>query len=368
MLKKIIAFIVCLSLFPISAYALSLSSESSIVICADTNQVLFGEDIHKKMGMASTTKIMTAILALEYGNTSDIVSVSRNASLQEGSSIYLKAGDKISLNHLLYGLMLNSGNDAAMTIAEHISKTEENFVSLMNKKAKELGLRNTHFENPSGLPHKNHFSTAYDMAILMSYALKNEEFSEIVATKEYKIESETSVTHLRNHNKLLWKYPLATGGKTGFTKSCGRCFVSSAKKDGATLVAVTLNAPDDWNDHMKLLDYGFEKVEMTEIIERNQILCTRKIGNSRINILASAPVFLPLKNGKKHPVTCKIRIDGTLPKNISFGTPLGYGDIYVDGFCWGSFELISGQDLSAKKPVAFGDSFKNIIKKFFLSH
>lgn len=368
MLRKIIAFIICLSLFPVPAYALSLSSESGIVICADTNQVLFGQDIHKKMGMASTTKIMTAILALEYGDISDTVSISQNASLQEGSSIYLKAGDKISLHHLLYGLMLNSGNDAAMAIAEHISKSEKDFVSLMNKKAEELELHYTHFENPSGLPDKNHYSTAHDMAILMSYALKNEVFSEIVATKEYKIESENSVTHLRNHNKLLWKHPFATGGKTGFTKSCGRCFVSSAKKDGATLVAVTLNAPDDWNDHMKLLDYGFDKIEMTEIIEKNQILCTRKIGDSRINILAASPVFLPLKNGKKHPVTCRIRISETLPEDISFGTPLGYGDIYVDDFCCGSVELISGQDLSSKKSAEFCPLLKNLIRKFALPH
>jgi D-alanyl-D-alanine carboxypeptidase len=166
----------------------------------------------------------------------------------------------------------------------------------------------------------------------------------------------------------LWKYPFATGGKTGFTKTSGRCFVSSAKKDGATLVAVTLNAPDDWNDHMKLLDYGFDKLEMTEIIEQNQILCTRKIGSFRTNILASSPVFLPLKNGKKHSVTCRIRIIEPVPEDISFGTPLGYGDIYVDDFCCGSVELISGQDLSAKKSSNFHLSLRNLVSKFVLSY
>lgn len=368
MLKKIIAFIICFSLIQLPCYALPLSSEASIVICTDTNQVLFGEDIHKKMGMASTTKIMTAILALEYGNLSDIVTVSKKASLQEGSSIYLKENDKISLCHLLYGLMLNSGNDAAMTIAEHISKSEEDFVLLMNKKAKELGLLDTHFENPSGLPDKNHYSTAYDMAILMSYAIRNEEFAKIVSTKEYKIETQNSVTHLRNHNKLLWKYPFTSGGKTGFTKSCGRCFVSSAKKDGVTLVAVTLNAPDDWNDHMKLFDYGFEKAKMTEIIEKNQILATRKIGDLRINILASNSVFLPLKNGRKHPVSCKIRLDDNIPPIIRFGTHLGYGDIYVDKSYAGSVELISGQDFSYTKTEAFYDTLKNIAKKMMFTN
>lgn len=360
MLKKIIAFIICLSLFPATCYALPLSSEASIVICADTNQVLFGEDIHKKMGMASTTKIMTAVLALEYGNPADIVSVSKHASLQEGSSIYLKENDEISLYHLLYGLMLNSGNDAAMAIAEHISKTEEEFVELMNKKAEELKLSDTHFENPSGLPDKNHYSTAYDMAILMSYALKNEDFEKIVSTKECKIETQNSVTHLKNHNKLLWKYPFASGGKTGFTKSCGRCFVSSAKKGGVALVAVTLNAPDDWNDHMKLLEYGFEKVKLTEIIESNQILCTRKIGGSKANILAKNSVILPLKNGRKFPVTCKIRLDDNMEKPVRLGTHLGYGDIYVDGFYSGSVELISGQDISLKDTKAIYDTLRDI--------
>ena len=262
--------------------------------------------------------------------------------------------------------MLNSGNDAAMAIAEHISKTEEDFVLLMNKKAKELELSDTHFENPSGLPHENHYSTAYDMAILMSYALKNETVSEIVATKDYKIESGSSVTYLKNHNKLLWKYPYSTGGKTGFTKLSGRCFVSSAKKDGVTLVSVTLNAPDDWNDHIKLLDYGFLKTLMTEIIEKHQILSTTKTGKSRINVLASNAVFIPLKHGKKYPVTCKIRLDSTLPEDISFGTPLGYGDIYVDDFYCGSVLLISGQSFTSKSSNIFFYSLRSVHKNFLL--
>ena len=363
MLKKIIIFTICFSLFNIPSYALSLSGKSSIVICADTNQVLFGENIHEKMGMASTTKIMTAIIALEYGNISDTVLVSQNASLQEGSSIYLKAGDKISLHNLLYGLMLNSGNDAAMAIAEHISKDKEAFVHLMNKKAEELGLSDTHFENPSGLPHKNHYSSAYDMAILMSYAMKNETFADIVATKEYKIENNNSVTYLKNHNKLLWQYPYATGGKTGYTKSCGRCFVSCAKKDGVSIIAVTLDAPNDWDDHMKLLDLGFNEATLTSVISKNEILCTRVVRGIRINLLSSDGFSIPLKDEKKYHITCKIKLNEDIPKQINFGTPLGVGELYVDKVYVGSINLASGQTLPQKPSFGIIQNLIDVLKK-----
>jgi len=367
MIKRIIAFIICFSLFPLPCYAFSVSSEACIVICVDTNQVLFGENINERLGMASTTKIMTAIIALEQGNPQDTVTISQNAATQEGSSLYLKAGEKVLLSDLLYGLMLNSGNDAAVAIAEHMATTEDDFVNRMNKKAKDLNMKNTHFENPCGLPEKEHYSTAYDMAILMSYALKNEDFQKIVGTKEYKFETDSSITHLKNHNKLLWKYPHATGGKTGFTKSSGRCLVSSAKKDGATLVCVTLNAPEDWNDHMKLLDYGFEKVEITRIIEKNQILSTRKFDDAKINILSADSYLLPLENGRKYPVTCKIKLINIDGKDIKFGTHLGYGDIYVGDYFTGRVRLISGQDISKTPVISFFSTFEVMLKKLFLS-
>ena len=366
MLKKITIFAICFSLFNIPSYALSLSSKSSIVICADTNQVLFGENIHEKMGMASTTKIMTAIIALEHGNMSDTVTVSQNASLQEGSSIYLKTGDKISLENLLYGLMLNSGNDAAMAIAEHISKNEEEFVSLMNKKAEELDLKNTHFENPSGLPDEHHYSTAYDMARLMSYAMQNDGFARIVMAKEHQITTQNAVTHLRNHNKLLWQYPYAIGGKTGYTKSCGRCFVSCAKKDNVTIIAVTLDAPDDWNDHKKLLDLGFEKAPLTSVISKNEIICTRVINGMRVNLLSSDNFSIPLKEGKRSRITCQIKLNDVLPKQINYATPVGIGKVYVEDFFVGNIELTSGQNIPQKTRFGILQTFLDILKKTLL--
>lgn len=367
MLKKLITFIICFSIIQTPCHAFFVSAESSIVLCADTNQVLYGENQHKKMGMASTTKIMTAIIALENGNTTDMVTVSRNASIQEGSSVYLKPNDRVSLSDLLYALMLNSGNDAAMAIAEHIAKTPEAFTVLMNEKATELGCRNTHFNNPSGLPDDDHYSTAHDMAIIMSYAIKNDEFTKIVGTKEHQIETESGVTYLRNHNKLLWQYPTCIGGKTGFTKASGRCFVSCAKKDGVTLVCVTLDAPDDWTDHKNLLDTGFEYMEMTPIISQNEILCTRRIRGVRLNILAGEDISIALKNGRKHRITIKVNLDETINSEINYGTHLGYGEIYVGDFLSKSVELISGQSIQGAKQNAFSDTFGNVFRNVLLN-
>lgn len=317
--------------------------------------------------MASTTKIMTAIIALENGNITDTVTISANASGQEGSSVYLKPGEKVTLSDLLYGLMLNSGNDAAMAIAEHIAKTPEAFADLMNEKAFELGCHNTHFKNPSGLPDDDHYSTAYDMALIMSYAMKNEDFAQIVNTKEHQIQTTDSVTYLRNHNKLLWQYPACTGGKTGFTKSAGRCFVSSAKKDGVTLVCVTLDAPDDWKDHKNLLDFGFEKAEMTPILSQNEILCTRRIRGVRLNILAGTGFSVPLKDGRKHRITIKLNFEETINGDINYGTLLGYGQIYAGDFQIGTVELISGQSIHSARKNALSGTFDNVFKNVLLN-
>lgn len=316
--------------------------------------------------MASTTKIMTAIIALEQGNSTDIVTISENASRQEGSSVYLKPGDTATLSDLLYALMLNSGNDAAMAIAEHISGASDKFVLLMNEKAIEIGCRDTHFKNPSGLPDEEHYSTAYDMALIMSYAMKIDEFANITGTHEHKLETESAVTYLRNHNKLLWQYPFCIGGKTGFTKAAGRCFVSCAKKDGITLVCVTLDAPDDWNDHKNLLDFGFEKAEITPIISQGEILATRRLRGSRLNILAGEDFFIPLKEGRKHRITLKINLEETINGEINYGTHIGYGEIYLGDFRVGSVKLISGQNIAKSRQNAFFDTFGSVFRNVLL--
>ncbi|MUK87229.1 D-alanyl-D-alanine carboxypeptidase [Ornithinibacillus sp. L9] len=257
--------------FPVIGQASpSVSAQNAILIEKNTGRVLFEKQAHEKELIASTTKIMTALLAVESGKLDETVTVSERAVYTEGSSIYLKPGEKIKLEDLVYGLMLRSGNDAAVAISEHIGGSVEGFVHLMNEKAKWLGMTNTSFENPHGLDGEEHYSTAYDMALLMRQAMNNEHFQKITSTTSYKSESRSY--SWQNKNKLLTMfYEYCTGGKTGFTKAAGRTLVSSASKDGMELIAVTFNAPDDWRDHMKMFDWGFDNYEMESIASEGEI-------------------------------------------------------------------------------------------------
>ena len=220
---------------------------------ATDGEIIYGYNENEKMSPASITKIVTAITAIEMGTPSSAVVIDKKSSMTEGSSIYLKAGEKLTLEQLLYGLMLNSGNDAANAIATYFGY--DGFVGEMNEIAKWAGAYNSSFENPSGLDGKNHYVTASDMARITAYALENEDFSKIVATKTAVIKSENgNERYLKNHNKLLWESDDYIGVKTGFTKKAGRTLVSAVKKNGKTYICVTLKAPDDWNDHRKIYE------------------------------------------------------------------------------------------------------------------
>ncbi|MBE7043471.1 MAG: D-alanyl-D-alanine carboxypeptidase [Ruminococcaceae bacterium] len=236
-----------------------------------TREILYEANAYEQLGMASTTKIMTAVVALEHANLSDVVTVGNNAAGVEGSSMWLEAGETITVENLLYGLMLNSGNDAAVALAEHVGGTVEQFCAMMNQKAKEIGANQTHFVNPNGLAEKGHYTTAYDLGLITCYALENEQFCEIVKTWERTIPwpGRDYEKRLVNHNKLLQLYEGCDGVKTGFTKSTGRALVSSATRDGMQVVAVTLNAPDDWNDHQAMLSNAFESYQTIRVIPEN---------------------------------------------------------------------------------------------------
>jgi D-alanyl-D-alanine carboxypeptidase (penicillin-binding protein 5/6) len=269
MIKKIsilsIAFIIFAgSILPVSA--LSVSADSAIVIEANSGRVIYEKDADTRRPMASTTKIMTAIVALEACDMSQTVSISGEAVGIEGSSVYLKTGDKLSLGDLVWALMLESANDAAAAIAIEVAGSIEAFAEMMNEKAAELGLTDSHFTNPHGLDNKDHYTTARDLARLASYALKNPRFREIVSTYRHSISFGNETRYLLNHNKMLKLYDGAVGVKTGYTKRSGRCLVSAAERNGVTLVAVTLNAPDDWRDHCEMLDLGFNTMEARELI------------------------------------------------------------------------------------------------------
>ena len=272
-MKKLLFLFLTLILFlftSISVYALEvpeISAKSAVVICAETGEIIFEKNPYQKLPMASTTKIMTSILALEYGASEQYFTVTDEMVLVEGSSIGLLPNDMISLKTLVKGMLLESGNDAANSVAHIVGGTIPDFVALMNYKAREIGMNNTSFETPSGLDGENHYSTAYDMALLGAFAIKNPVFRQICSSKEQIVYygNEPYRRVFANNNKLLNTYDGAFGIKTGFTKKSGRCLVSAVERENKTLIAVTLNAPDDWNDHMKMYDYSFEKVYSVDL-------------------------------------------------------------------------------------------------------
>ncbi len=270
MKKRFCFMFVLLFLFSmrcIAAQYPEISAKSAVLVVADTGEVVFEKNAHEKRSMASTTKIMTALLTIESASPQRIVTATSEMVNVEGTSMGLLVGDKVSFNDLVYGMLLASGNDAANTAAVSIDGSIKAFARRMNNKAAQLGMKNTVFVTPSGLDDENHYSTAYDMALLGCYALKNPEFVEVCSSGSAKLcyGNEPYTRYLYNHNKLLKSFDGAIGIKTGFTKKSGRCLVSAAERNGVTLVCVTLNASDDWNDHTKLLNYGFEQVTVKTV-------------------------------------------------------------------------------------------------------
>ena len=264
----------------------AISAKRAYVLDAVSGRVLYERNPHERSLIASTTKIMTALIICEQCNVLDRMRIPREAVGIEGSSMYLQEGEVLTLQELLYGLMLQSGNDAAVALAIYCGGTVEGFAELMNDKARNLGLYNTHFENPNGLDSPGHYSTARDLAVLAAYAMENPIFRKTVSTKSLMI----GQRYLTNHNKLLWRLEGADGVKTGFTKAAGRILVSSAERNNRRLVAVTIDAPDDWNDHAALLEEGFSRYAQTQIVAKGQYVDTLEVvggENHRVQVLAA---------------------------------------------------------------------------------
>ncbi len=313
MFKRFLAILCCLLLFPtlcVSAKptqsqqilpAPSLSAESAVLIEARDGNILCEKNAHQRMAMASTTKIMTALVAVESGKLDRVVSVSADAVGVEGSSIYLYGGEKMTLCDLLAAMLLESANDAAAAIAIEVGGSIDGFCDMMNAKAEELGLENTHFKNPHGLYDEEHYTTAYELALIAREVLKNEVISKIVATKKMTVEPVEGATRLLyNHNKLLSMYEGATGIKTGFTKKSGRCLVGSATRDGLELISVTLNAPDDWNDHKRLFDFGFENFLARSLAKKGEVCYMQSViggADEKIALSYADDVFVTLRKG-----------------------------------------------------------------------
>jgi len=265
MSRKIITVLVLLFLLlchakPAFASVPVVQAQAAILMDSATGEIIFARNAWEKRAPASTTKILTAILAIEKGDLKAPVTVSANAAAVGEATIYLKKGDMLTLGDLLHGALMQSGNDACVALAEAISPSEEEFVNLMNLKAKVLGAENTHFYNTNGLPHKDHLTTAYDLAMITRYAMKNPVFAEIVGKKEYTLTwlNSSRKMYLKNTNRLLWSYQWATGVKTGTTNAAGKCLVASGRYKDKEMIAVVLNSPDRFGDARRLLEYGLK--------------------------------------------------------------------------------------------------------------
>ena len=306
------------------AQALSLSAQSAVLIDARDGRVLYEKDADMPRPMASTTKIMTAVVALESCDVNEIIEIADEAVGVEGSSIYLQKGERMTLLELLYALLLQSANDAAVAIAVGVGGSVGNFADMMNEKAMSLGLTSTHFENPNGLDADGHVTTAHELALLTAYALKNPIFAEIVATYKRKISGPNGTVRLVvNHNKLLNMYDGCVGVKTGFTKKSGRCLVSAACRESLTLVSVTLSAPDDWRDHTAMLNYGYENY-CCEILcdEGGFIEALPVVGGVQDSLLCANCDYVAATLPRDHG---EITVDVQLPQMIY--APVSAGDI-----------------------------------------
>lgn len=259
------------------------SAAGAVLMDADSGRVLYSKNGDERHLIASITKLMTALVALESNHSpGEIVTVRPEWTGIEGSSLYLRPGEQLRLETLLYGMLLRSGNDAAHAVAGYCGGDVDSFVAAMNAKAKDLGMQNSRFANPSGLNAEGHYSTARDMGILAKACLENEMLKTIVSTQAVSLEGRI----FTNHNKLLWLYEGCIGLKTGYTEKAGRTLVSAAEKDGTTLICVTLNAPNDWNDHAALFDYGFEHYDSRCLVQEGEILCRLPVKGSLVPFCA----------------------------------------------------------------------------------
>lgn len=328
-------------------YALNkdeLSAVSAVVISEQTGDVLFEKNAHKKCSMASTTKIMTSLLAIESGKLLNEITVTPDMVKVEGTSMGLLPGDRVSLDELVHGMMLQSGNDAANVTAHYLSNDYVSFLDLMNERAREIGMNNTNFATPSGLDSDEHYSTAYDMALLGRESVSNQKFLSVCSKKKETLTygNPPYKRTLYNHNRLLDRYDYALGIKTGFTKKSGRCLVSYARKDGVGLVAVTLNAPDDWNDHKKLLDFGFDNIHSVSIVPTlpDGILTVGGEAD-KFNLKTSNYVY---SSSNPFNYECKVYIEKFIYLPVKNGDVVGYWDLYVNGNFIDKIPIIVSED------------------------
>ncbi|MBD5154848.1 MAG: D-alanyl-D-alanine carboxypeptidase [Oscillibacter sp.] len=330
------------SLLTCQGLAVSTSASSAVLIEQGSGRVLYEQNSDEERLIASVTKIMTAVVALEHGDKLCSYTVTAG-DMAEGSSMYLKPGDTLRLEELLYGLMLVSGNDAALAVAHCVAGDVEDFVALMNETARELGMTHSHFANPNGLDAEGHYSSARDLAVLAAYALKDQDFRRIVSTASITI----GERYLANHNKLLRMCEGCIGVKTGFTKAAGRTLVSAATRDGMTLVCTTLNDGNDWQDHMDLLDYGFANYHLETAVPAGRVLASVLVQEGTVISVPLAAVedlCYPLTGDEKLTVVARVPL--SVPAPVVPGQIVGEVCAYLEG------EEVAKVDLMATAPSA----------------
>lgn len=336
-MKKLLACILAAAHLAAVSPAPRDSAASAVLMHADTRQVLYEKNADARMLIASTTKIMTALVVLESCALTERVGIDARSAGTEGSSMYLREGEEYSAEELLYGLMLISGNDAAVALALHVSDSIEDFAELMNEKAAELGMENTHYVNPHGLDAEGHYSTARDMALLAAYAMENPDFARIASTKSVEIRGNT----LQNHNRLLFTYPGCIGLKTGYTMAAGRTLVSCAERDGERYIVVTLCDKNDWKDHESLYDWAFESFEWRRVIDSGTVFRLPYVGEEDwLYLSPEADIYSLLPTGAGE-VEYRLELPPFAISPVESGERLGKIIAQIDGITVGITGLSS---------------------------
>ena len=366
-LKSFIALLLSLILFcsSFNAQAIGVSARAAVVIDGISGKVLYSVNPNERLSMASTTKIMTALILCEQGDLTRQITITEEMIRVEGTSMGLTVGVKVTLNDLLYGMLLSSGNDAANATAISVGGSMEGFVALMNRKAIDLGLINTHFDTPSGLDGPTHYTTALDLAMLTKEALKNEDFAKAAKTKSITLSYGGMKHTLNNHNRLLSTYSGAVGVKTGFTKKSGRCLVSAAKRENGLIIAVTLNDGNDWQDHKAMLDYGFTFLSNVSQSFSSESY-TVKVHGGEKEYVAAKSNDIAFRTSKGQSVTKNEYILPYISAPVKQGEKLGYIEYYCGKELVAKQTLTSTESVNALPQAGFIDlfwiSFKKILK------
>lgn len=349
-MKRTVLFGFFIILFFISFKAVNASTNSAssyVLIDEITGRVLASKDMNSKRLIASITKIMTSVVAIESGKIDEVVAVDESILKAYGSGIYIEIGEELTLRDLLYGLMLRSGNDAAIMIATYVAGSEEEFINLMNNKAKELGMKNTIFYNSSGLPtpHGN-YSSCYDMALLTRYAMQYDEYKEIVSTKKYKVTTNKKTYIWNNKNKLL-NYDYITGGKTGYTEESGRTLVSTATIDDMNLIVVTIRDSDDWNTHLELYDYAKDNYIGYKVLNKNKFIVIGDTYYTNSTFYIKNDVYIPLKKEEKGNLISRTILEKKEKYNND--DKIGINQIYLDNTLLYEEDIYIIKNISLKK-------------------